>query len=202
MLKNSFKKNGGFTLVEMLVSIAVFMVVMTIAVGSLVSIVDANRKAQAIKNVINNINFAIESISKDMRMGKNYSCYDGTDYVGDCLTGGNQIRYKNKENKWVHYRYVDTSVILSDIGNEDAGNIQKCVKDDEGDSCSSSWQSITAPTYNVNITNMRFYVTGTALSDSEQPKVVIVLEGVAGTKKEIKTDFNMQTSISQRMKDI
>ena len=45
------KNTGGFTLLEMIVAIGVFSVVMLVAAGSLLSIVSANRKAQAQKAV-------------------------------------------------------------------------------------------------------------------------------------------------------
>lgn len=45
----------GFTLVEMIVAIFVFSVVMVISTGALVSIIGANRKAQSVKSVMNNV---------------------------------------------------------------------------------------------------------------------------------------------------
>lgn len=199
MLNNNFIKKTnitkGFTLVEMLVSIAVFMVVMTVAVGSLISIIDANRKSQAIKNIINNINFTIESISKDMRMGTEYSCYlNGSFDGGDCIEGGLGVRYKSNEDKYVYYKYVSNP-------NEGEGNVQTCESDNSFGCSNSGWLSLTAPVSSVNITNMRFYVLNSSLNDSKQPRVIITMEGIAGIKDAIKTDFNMQTSISQRSRE-
>ncbi len=209
MLKTiNTKKSSGFTLVEMLVATAVFMIVMTVAVGSLVSIIDANRKAQAIKNVVNNINFALESISKDMRVGTKYSCYDGTGYVGDCAgTGGVGVKYLSGKldlggtNYVIHYRFFTNPI-------SGEGNIQRCMNTDYNSAC-VSWESLTAPVDNVKITNMKFYVLGTntntgatPLDSKKQPRVIITLEGVAGTKDSIKTSFNIQTTVSQRIREV
>ncbi len=49
----------GFTLIEMIVAVAVFSIVMVVGAGALLSIVDANRRGQAQQTVINNLNFAI-----------------------------------------------------------------------------------------------------------------------------------------------
>lgn len=65
-------KQKGFTLVEMLVAVAIFSVVMIIAVGSLVSIIDANRKARTQKTVLNNLNATLETMSRNIREGNNY----------------------------------------------------------------------------------------------------------------------------------
>ena len=61
--------NLGFTLVEMLVSISVFLVVMLVAASSLLSIIDGNNKAQSLKSAINNLNFALEDMEKNIRVG-------------------------------------------------------------------------------------------------------------------------------------
>ena len=68
----------GFTLVEMIVSVALFGIVMLVAVGALLSVVAANRQSQAIKTVINNLNFALESMSRNILTGSNYRCPSGS----------------------------------------------------------------------------------------------------------------------------
>ena len=202
MLSN-YNKQKGFTLVEMLVAIAIFMVVMTVAVGSLVSIVDANRKAEAIKTVINNINSAMENISKNMRIGTDYYCYSGnawTKNTGDCGTGSSMVKYLSGDGiNTVYYRYK------SDTTGEE-GNIQRCTVpkvNDDGTYCALSdnnpnWQSLTAPAYILNVTNMKFYVLGADTKTTTQPRVFITMEGVAGSKDSTKTKFSLQTTVSQR----
>jgi hypothetical protein len=68
---------------------------------------------------------------------------------------------------------------------------------------SADWQSITAPTSTVNITNMTFYVLGTAsstdpiIANRTQPRVIITIEGDV-MSKEGKSSFMLQTSASER----
>jgi prepilin-type N-terminal cleavage/methylation domain-containing protein len=203
MLKTiNTKKSSGFTLVEMLVAIAVFMIVMTAAVGSLVSIIDANRKAQAIKDVMNNINFALESISKDMRVGTGYECFGSSGYTNsdsECRFGKTQIRYiPSYSNDYTYYRFVKAIDIVDDMG-----NIQKC---SAGTCPANGWESLTAPTGNVNITSMNFYVLGADTANNpavgpKQPRVLITIEGMAGKKESVKTSFNIQTTVTQRIKE-
>ena len=72
-MKNiSLKK--GFTLVEIIISLAIFAIVALVAVGALIKVMDANRKAISLKTSINNLNFALESMSREMRMGSMYTC--------------------------------------------------------------------------------------------------------------------------------
>src|SRR3990167_4369943 len=69
-------KNQGFSLIEILVSIAIFSVVMITAAGALLATIDANHKAQAIQLAMNNLGFALESMSRVIREGNTYHCDD------------------------------------------------------------------------------------------------------------------------------
>ncbi|MCX6717427.1 MAG: type II secretion system protein [Candidatus Taylorbacteria bacterium] len=203
--KKNKQKSSGFTLVEMLVAIAVFMSVMVVAVTALISIVNANRKSQAIKSVVDNVTFAIDSISRDMRSGSDYRCgvlsqnslLTGS---GDCTGGNNGVQYINPSGGYIQYRFVSTDVLpLGDA------NIQK--RSCSGINNCSVWQAMTAPISNVNITNMKFYVLGSDTSLSArgsriQPRVIITLEGVAGDDaKGTKTTFQIQTTVSQSIRN-
>ena len=46
------KKQAGFTLIEIIVSVAIFTVVMTVTMGALLTLNDSSRKAQALRTVI------------------------------------------------------------------------------------------------------------------------------------------------------
>ena len=60
-------KNRGFTLIEMLVSVAIFSIVITIIMGTVVTIVDASRKARTMTEVMNNLNFSFESMTRTLK---------------------------------------------------------------------------------------------------------------------------------------
>jgi len=64
--------NKGFTLVEIMVAVSIFAIVATIAVGALLSANAVNQKAQAIKLAMDNLNFAVDSITIRMRQGTNF----------------------------------------------------------------------------------------------------------------------------------
>ncbi len=78
-------KNRGFTLIEMLVSVAVFSMVMVVALGALLALSEANRKAQLLSEATNNFNSAIDSMSRTIRTGSMYHCGTGAvDQTQDC----------------------------------------------------------------------------------------------------------------------
>jgi len=171
------RKSEGFTLIEMIVSVSIFTIVVFVGVGALLNISDANRKSNAIRAVMDNLNFSMESMGRNIRTGYSYSCSDSGVGSGNCPTGGNQIDFTDQDGIEVKYRYDSTNkgIMISENG--------------------GPFLNITAP--EVRIEDLTFYVTGVG-ADDRQPKVVISINGVAGLKEKHQTSFTVQTTISQR----
>ncbi len=189
----------GFTLIEIMVATAIFSVVMTIATGALLTIIDANRKSQSLKSVINNLNFALEDMSRNIRVGKQYYCEDQATpslfnepqlYL-DCPNGGNIISFRptNWQSGPPTTFWFDESgerkIIKKSVVNPDTGEV--------------SFLEINAP--EVVIESLRFYVTGSNDVDAFQPRVLMTVKGYAGQNEKTRSYFNLQTTISQRLLD-
>ncbi len=71
LLQYSRKSNHGFTLVELIVSIAVFSILVLAAVDVMMSVFRAQAKAIALKDVLDNARFSLELISREIRTGSN-----------------------------------------------------------------------------------------------------------------------------------
>lgn len=193
----TFRKKliGGFTLVEMMVAIAVFSIVMVVAMSALLNVIDANNKARSIKTAINNISFALEGISKDMRMGTDYKCIDSSNKETGCnpeSSGDIAVKYKTSRAEGEGFAYYkfdsNNNKILSCLDRLD----YDCAFNDDGFSAITSKE--------VKIEKMVFYVLNTEAGSGKQPRVIITLHGQAGpdNKPQLQTDFDLQTSISQR----
>jgi len=174
-------KNKGFTLIEIIVSVAIFVIVMTIAIGAVLSAVDANRKAQSISAVINNLNIAVEGMVRDLRTGKNYA------EVSACGSTGAGIYFEDKAGREVEYCLIQPS------GKN--GNIQKNVvgstdEYDEGRITSDE----------VNIEEAEFNLKGNGKEDGPE-RILVRLKGYAGAGK-TRSDFNIQTVVTSRTLDI
>ncbi len=193
--KKQKSNKKGFSLVEMLVAAALFSGVMIIAVGALLALVDANRKAQAINSVMNNLNFALENMSRNIRVGSTYHCEvtnsvpADVDVPKDCSNGGLLFAFESSSG--------DTGTKTDQIVYRINGT--RLEKSEEG-GATGTFINITAP--EVSIDNFSFYVDGTSLADNMQPRVVITLQGSAGETAKVRTEFNLQTTVSQRVLDI
>src|SRR4051812_37401392 len=86
---------AGFTLVEMLVAIALFSIVMVVAVGTLLSLAAANKKAQALQSVMNNLNISLDGMVRSLRMGTSFQCLlkNPGPPGNDCKNGGREIAF-------------------------------------------------------------------------------------------------------------
>jgi len=68
-MRDTRKNNKGFTLVELLVAMAVFGILMSLAIGVFVSAIKAQRDLVDLMSVNNNLNLVLEQMAREMRMG-------------------------------------------------------------------------------------------------------------------------------------
>ena len=176
MIKNqkSKIKNYGFTLIELIVALGVFMAVMTITLSAFLNIMDIQKKTEAFRKVNDNLNFAMEAIMREIREGKGYisaSCSG----AGFCFT--------SKDGKAIKYEL------------NAGGYIER--KEATGD-----WVRMTSD--GIKITNLSFSARGEAAyasGDRQQPLVVISIGGESGEKEKLKSKLNLQATVSQRKLD-
>lgn len=188
--------NRGFTLIELLVSTAVFTTVMVIALGALLALAEADRKAQTLNAAVNNLSFALDSMSRTIRTGSNYHCdnsgtltlpqncagSDPESYIAVLAADGSKVAYCFDSGT------IKRQIILPGV----SGNLSS-------DCASANFLPLTAT--DVLVTDLSFYVTGATVGDSIQPKVTILTSGYVPVTETRKTKFNLQTSVTQRIYD-
>ncbi len=193
--ESSYKLKAGFTLVEMIIAFGVFAVVMVIAVGSLISLVEANHKAQTLKTVVNNLHFALENMSRNIRTGSRYHCGSGSILVPtDCpTTPKSELVFRARDGSYLIYELVSGAIMRSK--SDDGGVLL-----DPG-----NFIPITAP--EITVDTLNFYVSGAeedekGKGNQEQPRVLLVVKGSMKGKSKVISRFDIQTLISQRSLDI
>lgn len=185
--KNSKKihSSRGFTLVEIIVASGLFIVVMLVMSGAVLSIFDANQKSKNLRAVMDNLNLSLESMTRTVRFGTEYSCGGGTTPLS-CPEGTytSSLGVTSMDG-------VRTVYALSN------GRISRTTALGTFD--------LTSP--DVTITRLAFRVsgaepyTGGAPGNLLQPKVIITISGYVGTKVTTQSSFSLQTSVSQRVFD-
>lgn len=66
----------AFTLIELMVSVALFSIVVMISMTAILSVVDSTKKAQSMKSVMNNLNFALETMTRSIKTGKQMTVHE------------------------------------------------------------------------------------------------------------------------------
>lgn len=164
-----------------MVSLGIFSLVMLVAMGAILAIVGANKKAQALHNVINNLNLAIETMVRDLRTGYDYDCNSG----GNCPSGGSSITFESMQfpdyqgDAQTEEYFLSNGVIKKTIGGE----------------------TFSLTSDEVEIDDLKFFVSSSVVADNEQPRILLIIRGHTKSNSAV-SKFNIQTFISQRRLDI
>jgi prepilin-type N-terminal cleavage/methylation domain-containing protein len=179
-------KDKGFTLIELMVSITIFSVVMLASMGAVLTVLNANRKSESLRSVMDNLSFTLDTMTRTIRFGSVYHCSasGNLSVPNDCPSGDSSLTVLDSSNNQVTF-YLSSGQIMRVVGTD-------------------SPLSLTSP--DVNIQTLGFWVVGStpysAGGDLLQPKVIVLIKGyVAGTNM-TGSSFTLQTTISQRKLDL
>lgn len=215
---------AGFTLIEMIVSLALFSVVVTISVGALLVLIASNEQLQSEQAVLTNLSFALDSMTREIRTGTKYYCVNeasdssggpnnifangndldgllrsgGVPLVQDCPTG-----LTNNGHRVQGVAFIEGGDSVSGSNerivyffNKDTGKLYRRVGTENAQSIVSS---------GIFIKDAEFYVTGSEPlrgnpGENDQPSVTIYIEATA-TSTSAKS-YQIQTTVTQRALDI
>lgn len=191
-------KNLGFTLIELMVSTTIFSIIMIVAIGSLVTTLGIAKNYRALNFAMDNVNFAMESITRSIRMGTNYYCVKEGDSINmvnnDNATQDCQIAVNQAERgtfiAFIPQDYDGTNRVGYKLARKNDGinyTIERC----DGNTCISIVSS------DVNIEKLNFIVKGSNPDDGIQASVYILIRGNIVIRG-VKNSFAIQTMASQR----
>ena len=166
----------GFTLVEMLVAVSVFIVVVLIAVGSLLTLLDANLKNRSQQLVFNNLNVVLEGMVRSIRAGTAYSIE----------AGGTRLRFNDADGDEIVYEHV----VDSGTGK---GSVVRTVNPSSG----GAPVALTPTSLDVAVLLFEA-VPFSGNASGEFDKVLITLRARSVTGDPVTdSEFTLQTTVSQ-----
>lgn len=183
MIRKNLQRKRGFTLVEMLVSVAIFSIVVMISLGAILTILDANRKARTLTEVMNNLNFSVETMTRSLKTGVEPAS------AGDILSVGAIILTEDGfAREKTRYRLNKTA--------DERGQIEQCISTNlsEATCDSNKWFPITSELVDVK----EFYAEVFGDVDLNQPRTQIFISGTVKINEKISSNFSLQTTVSQR----
>ncbi|MBI3632993.1 MAG: type II secretion system protein [Candidatus Vogelbacteria bacterium] len=201
-------RNAGFTLIEIMVSISIFTVVMLITMGALLSLNDSSRKAQALRTVIDNLNFSVEDMNRKIRTGDSYECLKASDIVNlstvtktttpNCPgAAGEAVLLRTQDQQdgkpvWIAY------IFYKDLTTGKGGIYLRSGVSNSPTTVDLTPYMLAITSPEVDIKRAEFRVVGSG-SVKTKPMIIVNITGVVDLAKEsLSTDFSLQTAISQR----
>ncbi len=219
MQKSSYNNQKGFTLVEVMIAVGLFVVVMIAGVGAVLSANSSHKKTQSQRAILDNMSFILEDMSRNIRLGSTLRCPAG---VSASPLGGSEE----------HLVGSISGVTSSDCGPGAGGEARSVAFETQtGDPANDADQAVYmfytndrlyksinggADFYPISAEGVKFSAdsgftvlgsapfsdsgTGIGATDAVQPRAVIRLSGTI-QYKDILTPFDIQTTVSQRFID-
>ncbi len=211
MNKIFLKFNRGYTIIEMMIAISIFLIVVSIGMNGLLQSNLVLNKSRDMRNIMDNLSFIMEDMSRSIRTGYKYRCYDvglvwSPSFAQDSsletprsCTSGHAIAFE-EATTGSSGDYTDQWVYKFDYNNQTGGfSIYKSI--DGG----LNFYPLNDPKIILNNTSGISVLAAEPQSadpvNDGQPFVIIKLSGEVNYKG-IKTPFNLQTSVSQTLIDI
>lgn len=168
----------GYTLIELIISVGLFALIMTLTSGAYFVMIDINRQTQGITAGINDLAFALETMTRSIRTGAVYACEGG-----DC-SGGNNFSFTDSSGDDISYSVADFAIQETINGGAPV-------------------QLTDASA--VKVTALTFYVSGTDKppADYAQPHVTVTVSGTIdpGRGKPLEP-FTVETGATMRGADL
>lgn len=218
--------SAGFTLVEMLVSLSLFTVVLTMSVGTLLVLIDANGRAQSMQLIMSNLTFALDSMTREIRTSTDWYCRSGG--LNATIPRAQNLSHVNATRDCDRISASsDKYISVIETGGSLTGNLAPPGRityyfdndyhaNGNGALLRSLGGSDSAPQIppipltgeEIDIDEFRVTVSGTtryndnvSSEDTEQPTMTLYIKGTAGVDVQAK-EFSLQTSVTQRSLDL
>lgn len=196
------QKNNGYTLLETLIAVSLFLVIVTIGTGSLLNANFLNNKSQNMRSIMDNLNFIMEDMSRNLRVGYNYHCGDAVavDLPQSCPPGADAYIFFEEVNGDPNSNADQWGYRIFSYNGGTTYVVEKTINS------GTTWVPLNSDEIRIN-SYSGFSVLGAEapvnppLNDTQQPFVIIKLSGNI-VFKNTNTPFSLQTSVSQRLIDI
>lgn len=167
-------KNKGFTIVELLVAMGLFVTLIGISTGGFIKALQTQKAIIGLMEANDNAGLALEQMAREIRTGYNFS------KISDA-----ELQFVNQRNEVVWYRLNEEAI---ERGIEKEGIVSQRI-----------YKKITAD--NVKIKDFKVALFGSNAGDGYPPRITIGLS-VGPTGKYLENILtNFQTTISARTLD-
>ena len=166
----------GFTLVEVLVSMTIFVTAISLGVMTVVGMDSASKRIKYKDQTVQSAYYVIDSLSRSIRMGCKYACIQGD--ASNCRG----ISYLDQDRKPVELKFDSTTGVLKRKISTDA-------------------EVALHDPYALKFSGFRFIVGGEIPDDKTQPYIGLRMTAEYSYKG-TKNSIPLQTLLTQRRLDL
>jgi Tfp pilus assembly protein FimT len=164
-----------------MVSIALFSIVVVVVAAAYLNLLKLDKDARATVEIANNLNFVVDTMSREIRTGTNYGCNAsaGTNCPFSGNTPGSSFVFTDDNGNTIEYTLSN-------------GQIRESVN-------GSVYTAITDSLITVN--TLHFFVSGASPGNvgNTQPQVTIVIQGtITANSNQSPIGFDIETTAEQR----
>ncbi len=179
------KKNNAFTIVELLIAVALFTVILSITSGVFIRSLRTQRVITSFIAANSNASLSMEQLAREIRTGQDFCSGPN---IGCAENSGvfQELIFTNARGEQVNYELSEPRTI-------GANTIRSIMKSTD------SGMPLPVTADNVNISQFSFYLNGQESGDGGNPRITIVL-GVGATGIPFSDALiNLQTTVSSRV---
>lgn len=217
MIKKYSKTKNGYTIIETMISISIFLILIMTGMTTLMNAFSLHRKSQNMRSAVDNLSFILEDMSRNIRTGSNYYCLNNYN-LDSFLASDISQRKSSPVNVSTGAREICWGIAFEAAGGgvssldqwvyfiDVNGAIQKAVMGPYTDPSNFTQLTPGMPGEPGAITlkpGSGFYIFGAekeASPNQQQPLIQIILAGSV-TEKNITSPFSLETMVSSRIID-
>lgn len=177
------RTRGGYTLIELIVSVGLFSLIMLVITTAYLNLVHLDRTSRATTDVMTNLSFVVESMSREIRAGSGYKCNTNGTNCASPGSPGSSFRFTDSRSRTITYT-LSNGQILEQIN-------------------SATPVALTDP--RITVAKLNFYVRGVGTTAGDaylEPQATFVLQGTIQAEPEKQVEFTLQGSATQRLLEL
>ncbi len=182
MKKTELKTNRGFTLVELIVAMSIFLIAIVVIVGVFIRSLRTQRIVNHLMAVNSNTSLVIEQMAREIRTGYDFDLHT---VAPPTCTGSQfeELEFMNSKGNKVFYRKESDVIAREECAGEDC--------------TSSSFEPLTAS--NITVDRLCFLNTGNLNNNRDPWRITTFLTVDSSNPQLTGNIINFQTTVSARI---
>lgn len=177
----------GFTLIGLLVSVAIFSIVLGVIGNIFMTSLQSQRRSLAFGTIFDQASFLMEYMSRSLRMARK-------DLTGACIIPAGANYQLTRSGRGI--KFINSQNVCQEFYLEIIGDSRRLKENKDG-----TEQYLTAS--NSEVVAFNISLAGESQTDDRQPRVTFFLNlRNRGSKSESRPSLLIQTTVSQRKLDV